>query len=83
MKRRMVEWRREKNMDGRDRGQLIFADFPFIPSEADYLVPEQFNFYGVRLLASRPTLNLEDQSIPLRLTCPAWVPLPVAMLPPA
>jgi hypothetical protein len=36
-------------------------------SEADYLVPEQFNFYGVRLLVSRPTPNLEDQSIPLRL----------------
>jgi hypothetical protein len=31
------------------------------------LVPEQFSFYGVRLLASRPTPNLEDQSIPLRL----------------
>jgi hypothetical protein len=24
-------------------------------------------FYGVRLLASRPTPNLEDQSIPIRL----------------
>jgi hypothetical protein len=43
-------------VDGRGRGPLIFADFPFIhPSEADYLVPEQFSFYGVRLLASRPT----------------------------
>jgi hypothetical protein len=39
----------------------------FHPSEADYLVPEQFSFYGVRLLASRPTPNLEDQGIPLRL----------------
>jgi hypothetical protein len=38
----------------------------FSPSEADYLVPEQFSFYGVRL-ASRPTPNLEDQGIPLRL----------------
>jgi hypothetical protein len=35
--------------------------------EADYLVSQQFNFYGVRLLASRPTPNLEDQGIPLRL----------------
>jgi hypothetical protein len=43
MKRRMVEWS-EKNVDGRGRGPLIFADFPFIPSEADYLVPEQFSF---------------------------------------
>jgi hypothetical protein len=37
------------------------------PSEADYLVPEEFSFYGVRLLVSRPTRNLEDQGIPLRL----------------
>jgi hypothetical protein len=29
--------------------------------------PEQFSFYGVRLLASRPTPNLEDQSVPLCL----------------
>jgi hypothetical protein len=35
--------------------------------EADYLVSEQFSFYGVRLLASRPTSNLKDQGIPLRL----------------
>jgi hypothetical protein len=28
---------------------------------------EQFNFYNVRLSASRPTPNLEDQGIPLRL----------------
>jgi hypothetical protein len=39
----------------------------FHPSEADYLVPEQFTFYGVGLLVSRPTPNLEDQGIPLRL----------------
>jgi hypothetical protein len=39
----------------------------FRPSEADYLVPEQFSFYGVRLLVSRPTPNLDDQGIPLRL----------------
>jgi hypothetical protein len=30
-------------------------------------ISEQFNFYGVRLLASRPTPNLEDQGIPLYL----------------
>jgi hypothetical protein len=34
--------------------------------EVDYLVSQQFNFYGVRL-ASRPTSNLEDQAIPLCL----------------
>jgi hypothetical protein len=38
------------------------------PSEADYLVPEQFSFYGVRFLVSRSTPNLEDQGIPLRLS---------------
>jgi hypothetical protein len=41
----------------------------------------------VRLLASRPTPKLEDHGISLRLastplTCPAWVTLPVATLPP-
>jgi hypothetical protein len=35
--------------------------------EADYLVSQQFNFYGVRSSASRPTPNFEDQGIPLRL----------------
>jgi hypothetical protein len=39
----------------------------FHPYEADYLVPEQFSVYGVRLLASRPTPNLEDQGIALHL----------------
>jgi hypothetical protein len=39
---------------------------PFI-LEADYLVSVQVSFYCVRLLASRPTPNLEDQGIPLRL----------------
>jgi hypothetical protein len=39
----------------------------FHSSEADYLVPEQFSFYGVRLLASRTTPNLEDQGVLLRL----------------
>jgi hypothetical protein len=37
-------------------------------------ISEQFNFYGVRLSASRPTPNLEDQGIPLRL---APTPRPV------
>jgi hypothetical protein len=37
---------------------LIF--YSFHPYEADYLVLEQFGFYGVRLLVSRPTPNLED-----------------------
>jgi hypothetical protein len=36
-------------------------------SEADCLVSEQFSFYGVRLLASRPTPKLENQGIPLLL----------------
>jgi hypothetical protein len=45
---------------------LIFHSFH--PSESDYLVPEQFSFYGVRLLALRPTPNLEDQGIPVRPT---------------
>jgi hypothetical protein len=36
-------------------------------SESDYLVPKQFSFYGVSLLVSRQTPNLEDQSITLRL----------------
>jgi hypothetical protein len=44
---------------------LIFHSFH--PSEADYLVPEQFSFYGVKLLVSRPTPNLENQAIHLRL----------------
>jgi hypothetical protein len=44
---------------------LIFHSFH--PSEAYYLVPEQLSFYGVSLLVSRPTPDLEDQVIPLRL----------------
>jgi hypothetical protein len=44
---------------------LIFHSF--YPSEADYLVRERFSFYGMKLLASRPTPNLEDQGIPFRL----------------
>jgi hypothetical protein len=39
----------------------------FSPSEAACVVSEQFSFYGVRLLASRPTPIQEDQGIPLRL----------------
>jgi hypothetical protein len=31
----------------------------FHPFETGYLVSEQFSFYSVRLLASRPTPNLE------------------------
>jgi hypothetical protein len=55
-------------VDGRGRGPLISLIFhSFHPSEADYLVSEQFSFYGVRVLASRPTPNLEDQGILLRL----------------
>jgi hypothetical protein len=72
----MVEWRSEKNVDGRGHGPLIFADFPFIPSIqgwlSDYLVPEQFSFYGVKLLASRPSPNLEDQGIRLYLAPTSW-----------
>jgi hypothetical protein len=51
---------------------LIFHSFH--PYEADYLIPEQFNFYGMRLLVSRPTPNFDDQVIPLRL---APTPCPV------
>jgi hypothetical protein len=43
-----------------------------ITSEADYPVSEQFSFYRARLLAPRPTLNLEDQGIPLRLAPTPW-----------
>jgi hypothetical protein len=44
------------------------VDFRSIhPSEADYPVAEQFSFYGMRLLASRPTPNLGNQGIPLHL----------------
>jgi hypothetical protein len=56
-------------------------------SEADCLVSEQFSFYGVWLLASRPTPNLEDQGPSLSgsypFTCPEWETLPVVMLLPA
>jgi hypothetical protein len=44
---------------------LIFYSYHL--SEADYLLPEQFSFYGVTLLVSRLTPNLEDQGIPLCL----------------
>jgi hypothetical protein len=53
---------------GRGRGPIISLIFhSFHPFEADYLVPEEFSFYDVRLLVSRPTPNLEDQGIALRL----------------
>jgi hypothetical protein len=38
---------------------LIFQSFH--PSESDYVIPEQLCFYGVRLLVSRPTPNLETR----------------------
>jgi hypothetical protein len=87
MKRPMVEWRSEKNVDGRVMAHL-FSLFPFISSEADYLVPEQFSFYGMRLLASRRTPQPGGPGYPsssgsYRLNRPAWVALPVAALPPA
>jgi hypothetical protein len=50
---------------------LIFHSFH--PSEADYLVPEQLSYYGVRLLALRLITNLEDQGIPLRLAPTLWL----------
>jgi hypothetical protein len=50
--------------------KLIYHSFH--PSEADCLVPEQLIFYGARLLASRPTPNLEDQGIPLCLAPTPW-----------
>jgi hypothetical protein len=53
---------------------LIFHSFH--PSEADYLVPEQFSLTVWGLLVSRPTPNLEDQGIPLRLAPTPW---PVGM----
>jgi hypothetical protein len=46
---------------------LFLLIHSFHPSKADYLVPEQFSFYGVRLLVSRPTPHLEEQGIPLHL----------------
>jgi hypothetical protein len=50
------------------QGKLWLPEqFASISSEADCLVSEQFSFYGVMLLASRPTPNLEDLGIPLRL----------------
>jgi hypothetical protein len=46
-------------------------DSPGLPH---FWISEQFSFYGVRLSGSRPTPNLEDQCIPLRL---APTPRPV------
>jgi hypothetical protein len=47
----------------------LFAILPYCRSVRLLLlwISKQLNFYGVRLLASRPTPNLEDQCIPLRL----------------
>jgi hypothetical protein len=64
----MVERKSEKNVVEDVVAHLISLIFhSFHPSEADYLIPEQFSFYGVSLLVSCPTPNLEDQGIPLRL----------------
>jgi hypothetical protein len=49
-----------------EKGLVCAVLFAAIP-EADYMVPEQFSFYGMRLLVSRSTSILEDQGIPLRL----------------
>jgi hypothetical protein len=55
------------------RGELWPPEQPAsLLAEADYVVSEQFSFYGVRLLDSRPTPNLEDQGIPLRLAPTPW-----------
>jgi hypothetical protein len=54
-----------------DLFSLIFFH-SFHPSEADYLVPQHFSFYGVRLLVSRPPPNLEDQGIPFRVAPTPW-----------
>jgi hypothetical protein len=63
-KREECGWRRSWS--------TYFRWFCIHSSEANYLVPEQFNFYGVRLLVSSPTPNLEDQGIPLRLAPTPW-----------
>jgi hypothetical protein len=52
-------------------GLPIFLVEIYFILEADYLVSQQYNFYGVSLLASHPTPNLEDQGIPL---CSASTP---------
>jgi hypothetical protein len=47
----------------------LFAILPYCRSVRLLLlwISEQLNFYGVRLLASHSTPNLEDQCVPLRL----------------
>jgi hypothetical protein len=47
----------------------LFTILPYCRSVRLLLlwISEQLNFYGVKLSALRPTLNLEDQCIPLRL----------------
>jgi hypothetical protein len=58
-------------------GEVVAHLFSLIfhPSEADYLVPEQFSFYGERFLASRTTptwttrVSLFVWLLPLDLPC--------------
>jgi hypothetical protein len=52
-------------------------------SESDCLVSEQFSFYGVRLLASRPTPKLGVFVWLLPLDLSGIGDLPVATIPPA
>jgi hypothetical protein len=56
---------------------LIFHSFHH--SEADYQVPEQFSFYGVRFLISSPNPQPGGPGYPSSsgsypLTCPAYMP---------
>jgi hypothetical protein len=59
--------------------------FILLHSEADCLVSEQYRFYGARLTPNPqpggPGYPSSSGSYPL--ACPAWVTLPVAMVPPA
>jgi hypothetical protein len=68
----------------------LFAILPYCRSVRLLLlwISEQLNFYGVRLLASYPTPQpggpvYPSSSRSYPLTCPAWVALSVATLPPA
>jgi hypothetical protein len=89
MKRRMVEWRSEKNVDGRGRGPLIFNDFPFIPSIWGWVSGSwtiELLLYAVVSVTPNPQPGgpgYPSSSGSYHLTCPAWVPLTVATLPPA
>jgi hypothetical protein len=55
------------NLQPSEPGSSYLPCHIYIILEVDYLVSEQFSFYGVRLLVSRPTPNLEDQGVLLRL----------------